>query len=208
MMQAEEMAISTSNRYLLAGWMSIIAAVLFPLQFIVGIVQGIIGARAFHIKGPIVGPADFLGLISTALAVYVIIMFRQLLHERFRYHGVDLLITISIWWLIGFQVLGLMLKTMLLLTNLPELMQIVMMLGLFSVAMVTVGIVDIMIAVRLLKLREQMSDLLAAYVYLTLAAGILEVTILLSPLALILLPITSIILGVVFLREKEEAEFV
>lgn len=208
MMQAEEMAISTSNRYLLAGWMSIIAAVLFPLQFIVGIVQGIIGARTFHIKGPIVGPADFLGLISTALAVYVIIMFRQLLHERFRYHGVDLLITISIWWLIGFQVLGLMLKTMLLLTNLPELMQIVMMLGLFSVAMVTVGIVDIMIAVRLLKLREQMSDLLAAYVYLTLAAGILEVTILLSPLALILVPITSIILGVVFLREKEEAEFV
>lgn len=208
MMQAEEMAVSTSNRYLLAGWMSIIAAVLFPLQFIVGIVQGIIGARAFHIKGPIVGPADFLGLISTALAVYVIIMFRQLLHERFRYHGVDLLITISIWWLIGFQVLGLMLKTMLLLTNLPELMQIVMMLGLFSVAMVTVGIVDIMIAVRLLKLREQMSDLLAAYVYLTLAAGILEVTILLSPLALILVPITSIILGVVFLREKEEAEFV
>lgn len=208
MTHAEEMAISTSNRYLLAGWMSIIAAVLFPLQFIVGIVQGIIGARAFHIKGPIVGPADFLGLISTALAVYVIIMFRQLLHERFRYHGVDLLITISIWWLIGFQVLGLMLKTMLLLTNLPELMQIVMMLGLFSVAMVTVGIVDIMIAVRLLKLREQMSDLLAAYVYLTLAAGILEVTILLSPLALILVPITSIILGVVFLREKEEAEFV
>lgn len=208
MTHAEEMAISTSNRYLLAGWMSIIAAVLFPLQFIVGIVQGIIGARAFHIKGPIVGPADFLGLISTALAVYVIIMFRQLLHERFRYHGVDLLITISIWWLIGFQILGLMLKTMLLLTNLPELMQIVMMLGLFSVAMVTVGIVDIMIAVRLLKLREQMSDLLAAYVYLTLAAGILEVTILLSPLALILLPITSIILGVVFLREKEEAEFV
>lgn len=208
MMQAEEMAISTSNRYLLAGWMSIIAAVLFPLQFIVGIVQGIIGARAFHIKGPIVGPADFLGLISTALAVYVIIMFRQLLHERFRYHGVDLLITISIWWLIGFQVLGLMLKTMLLLTNLPELMQIVMMLGLFSVAMVTVGIVDIMIAVRLLKLREQMSDLLSAYVILTLAAGILEVTIVLSPLALILLPITSIILGVVFLREKEEAEFV
>ncbi|MCC6963346.1 MAG: hypothetical protein IT585_08850 [candidate division Zixibacteria bacterium] len=208
MMQAEEMVVSTSNRYLLAGWMSIIAAVLFPLQFIVGIVQGIIGARTFHIKGPIVGPADFLGLISTALAVYVIIMFRQLLHERFRYHGVDLLITISIWWLIGFQVLGLMLKTMLLLTNLPELMQIVMMLGLFSVAMVTVGIVDIMIAVRLLKLREQMSDLLAAYVYLTLAAGILEVTILLSPLALILVPITSIILGVVFLREKEEAEFV
>lgn len=208
MMQAEEMVVSTSNRYLLAGWMSIIAAVLFPLQFIVGIVQGIIGARAFHIKGPIVGPADLLGLISTALAVYVIIMFRQLLHERFRYHGVDLLITISIWWLIGFQVLGLMLKTMLLLTNLPELMQIVMMLGLFSVAMVTVGIVDIMIAVRLLKLREQMSDLLAAYVYLTLAAGILEVTILLSPLALILVPITSIILGVVFLREKEEAEFV
>ncbi len=208
MTHAEEMAISTSNRYLLAGWMSIIAAVLFPLQFIVGIVQGIIGARAFHIKGPIVGPADFLGLISTALAVYVIIMFRQLLHERFRYHGVDLLITISIWWLIGFQVLGLMLKTMLLLTNLPELMQIVMMLGLFSVAMVTVGIVDIMIAVRLLKLREQMSDLLSAYVFLTLAAGILEVTIVLSPLALILLPITSIILGVVFLREKEEAEFV
>lgn len=208
MTHAEEMAISTSNRYLLAGWMSIIAAVLFPLQFIVGIVQGIIGARAFHIKGPIVGPADFLGLISTALAVYVIIMFRQLLHERFRYHGVDLLITISIWWLIGFQILGLMLKTMLLLTNLPELMQIVMMLGLFSVAMVTVGIVDIMIAVRLLKLREQMSDLLSAYVFLTLAAGILEVTIVLSPLALILVPITSIILGVVFLREKEEAEFV
>ncbi|MFH1892953.1 MAG: hypothetical protein ABIK83_09780 [Candidatus Zixiibacteriota bacterium] len=41
-----------------------------------------------------------------------------------------------------------------------------------------------------------------------MAAGIAEVSVVLSFLSLILFPIASVILGTIFFKEKEQAEFV
>jgi hypothetical protein len=75
---------------------------------------------------------------------------------------------------------------------------------------VTGMIQNILIGIRLLRIYDVLNNTLRAFAYPTLAAGLLEVTIILSPLALPLLPITCVVLGVVFLKEEEEAavEFV
>jgi hypothetical protein len=75
-------------------------------------------------------------------------------------------------------------------------------------AMVTIGIVDIMIAMRLLRIKDALNDLLKAFAYITLIAGICEVSVIMSPLSLLLVPVNFVILGMIFLKEKEEVEFV
>ena len=197
------------NRYSLAGGLAIAQAVLFPLAFGMSIFQSIIGKAAFRYHGPVIGPSDLLFIIFTGIGVYVLLMFRKLLNERYNYHGIDTLIIISIWWSILFQISSLGMKAWAIALGLePRLTLVLIYLSFFTVAMLTIGIVDILIAVRLLKIKDKLNDLLRAFAYITIIAGILEASIVLSPLALILVPVTCVILGMVFLREKEQAEFV
>ena len=42
-MQAEQAAVGSPNRYLFAGWLSILMAVLYPVQVVMGVIQGIVG---------------------------------------------------------------------------------------------------------------------------------------------------------------------
>jgi hypothetical protein len=208
-LKSKEMTEMPENRYSLAGWLAIAQAVLFPLAFGMSIVQDIIGKAAFRFHGPIFGPSDLLFIIFTGLGVYVLLMFRKLLNERYNYHGIDTLIIISIWWGILFQISSLGLKAYAIVLGLePRLTLALIYLSFFAVAMLTIGVVDILIAVRLLKIKDKLNDLLRALAYITIIAGILEASIVLSPLALILVPVTCVILGMIFLREKEEVEFV
>ena len=197
------------NRYSLAGWAAIVQAILFPLALGISVVQGLIGLRVFHYRGPTLGPSDLLFIVFTVLGIYVLYMFRKLLNELYNYHEIDLLITISIWWGIIFQISSLALRGMIIL--LWPVSKMALTLTYFSfmtIAMVVIGIVDILIAVKLLKVKDTLSDLLKAFAYLTIIAGILEVSIVFSPLAFLLVPVSCVILGMILLRGKEEVEFV
>ena len=77
--------------------------------------------------------------------------------------------------------------------------------ALFSVAM---GIVDFMIASRMLRTIERFTPLIKWFAYLTMVAGVCEVTIVLIPLALLIVPVNCILLGLILLRANEEVEFV
>jgi hypothetical protein len=188
------------NRYSLAGGLAIAQAILFPLAFGMSIVQSIIGKAAFGFQGLTFGPSDLL---------FIILIFRRLLNERYNYHGIDTLIIISIWWIILFQISSLVMKAYVIVLGLePRLILAIIYLSFFTIAMLTIGVVDILIAVRLLKIKDKLNDLLRALAYITMIGGVLEASIVLSPLGLILVPVTYIILGMIFLREKEEVEFV
>jgi len=63
----------SENRYNLAGWLSISMAILFPLAFGIGIIQGVIGAAVFKYTGPTVGPSDLLFVIFTCVSVYILL---------------------------------------------------------------------------------------------------------------------------------------
>lgn len=200
----------SENKYALAGWLAIAGAVLFPLAFIIGILQGVIGMAAFHRPVPILGPSEMLFILVTAIGVYALVMLRTLLNERYDYHNIDALITAAICWNILFQVGSMVLRHLFIpiLWGRGEIIIILLQLSFMVVSMVAIGIIDVMVAIRLLKIKDRLNELLVALVYITLVSGALELSIVLSPLSLFLVPVNFAVLGMIFLKEKEELEFV
>lgn len=197
------------NKYSLAGWLAIVQAILFPVGIVLGIIEAVAAAKLFDIKRPFIGPADLLMIVFTVIAVYTLLMFRKLLHERYNYHELDLLILISIWWAIVFQSIGLGLTAFTTFVwPVDKILFIVVYVVFMTGAMVSIGIVDILIAVKLLKDKESFSEYIRGFAYVTMAAGICEVTVLLSLLSIVLVPVSAIILALVFFRDKQEVEFV
>lgn len=197
------------SNYRLAGWLAIVQAILFPLAIVLAIIEQVAAAKLFDIHRPFLGPTDLLMIAFTAIAVYTLLKFRRLLHERYSYHDLDLLIIVSIAWAVAFQAIGLGLGAILTFTwpvdrVLWAIIYVVFMTG----AMVCIGIVDILIAVKLLKDKETFSEYIRGFGYVTMAAGICEVTVLLSPLAIVLVPVSAIVLALIFFRDKQEVEFV
>jgi len=197
------------NKYATAGWLAIVQAVLFPMSFVISIVQTGIGAKMFDMHGGFVGPAELIMVVFTAIGVYTLLMFRRVLNERYENHDLDRLIIISIWWAVVFQVVSLGLKTLaMVFAPVDQLVMTLTGLVVMTAAMVTIGIVDIMIAVRLLRVKEALSASIRALAYVTMAAGICEVTVLFMPLALLLIPVSCVIMAIIFLHDRQEVEFV
>ncbi len=197
------------NPYRTAGWLSIAAAVLFPLAFVVSIIQGLVGIARFDYTGPTIGPSDLLFILFTIFSIYALIMFRRMLNERYNFHDIDLLITLSIWWGILFQVVSISYRLiMIILWPVPQAVYTLSSLGVLVLFFPIGGVIDIIMAVRLLRGKDKFNEMIAALAYLNMASGICMATVLFAPLTLIVMPIWWAILGMVFLREKEEAEFV
>lgn len=196
------------NRYSLAGWVAITQAVIFPLGFFMAIVQGLIGAAVFGYHGPSFGPGDMLFMLFTVMWAYTLWMFRVYLNERYHYHDLDFLITAAICITVLLQMMSFGLRGIAFgLAPIAGTIFIVLYLMFAAFAMITAGILDILIAVKLLQIRQGTSDLLKAFAYITMAVGVLEVTVILSPLAFVLVPVYCVILGMIYLGKKEEAQF-
>jgi len=195
--------------YNLAGWLAIAQAILFPMAIGLGIVEAGISSRFLGYYKPAFGPSDFIMIGFTAIAVYTFLMFKRLLNERYDYHDLDILIYISVAWAVLFQIVGLALGFMVTALwpfnkEVIAIVYIVFMTG----AMVTIGIVDVLIAVKLLKVKENFSEYIRIFAYISMIAGILEVTVLLSPISLLLIPVSCIILALIFFKDHYQVEFV
>jgi hypothetical protein len=136
-------------------------------------------------------------------------MFKRLLNENFEYHDLDLLIYISIWWVIMFEIIGIGLGFLAIaLWETDRVLIGIAYLVFLTASMVTIGIVDILIAVKLLRIKEIFSEYIRAFAYITMAAGICEVSVLLSPIALLLAPFTWIVLALIFFRSTQDVQYV
>ncbi|UCG61357.1 MAG: hypothetical protein JSV52_13710 [Candidatus Zixiibacteriota bacterium] len=198
-----------SNKFAFAGWLAVVQAIIFPIAFVMAIIEQGIAAGLLKIDRPFFGPSDVLMLIFTAIAIYVLLMFKRLLNEHYEYHDLNLLIYISIWWAIMFQVIGLGLGyLMIVLWPVDKVLFAVLYLVFFAGAMVAIGIVDILIAIKLLKIKEHFSELIRAFAYISMGAGICEVSVLLSPLSLVLVPVSAIVLAMIFFRDRHQVEYV
>ena len=195
--------------YQAAGWLVIIAAALFPLAFIIKIVEKAIGIRGFSHIDPQIGASDFIIIAVTAFLVYALIMFRKLLNERYNYHGIDVLITLSILCNILFITGSLVLRGLYaVMWRWPEVELAVAYFAFMAISMVIFGIVDIFIGIRLLKIQGNPNVLLKIFAVVSLIAGLCELTVLLTPIALFLAPVSFVVLGLVLLKEDEGLEFV
>jgi hypothetical protein len=197
------------NRFSLPGWIAIVQAIILPLSIGLGIVESVVSKKAFGYSGPVIGPSDLLGIAFTVMAVYTLTMFRKLLKEHYNFDGIDTLLVLSIWWVVAFQILGIVLSVFYMVAQpIPDIVSVVVFGVYVSISMVTIGTIDILIGIRLLRDKEQFSELLRAFAYVSLVAGILEVSILLSLLAVLLVPVSLVIMGLIFLRDKQDVQFV
>lgn len=74
--------------------------------------------------------------------------------------------------------------------------------------MIFIGVVDIFIGARILKEKENFGQYIRIFAYVTLVAGILEVSIIGVPLSLLAVPATTLIMALIFFRDDKEVEFV
>jgi hypothetical protein len=195
------------NQYSLAGWVAIAQAIIFPLALFMAIAQGLIGAAVFGYHGPSFGPSDLLFMLFTVMWAYTLWMFRVYLNERYDYHDLDFLIAAAICVTVLLQMASFGLRGIAFgLAPIAGTVFTILYLMFGAFAMITAGILDILIAVKLLQIRQGANDLLKAFAYITMAVGILEVTVILSPLTFVLVPVYCVILGMIFLGKQEEVQ--
>jgi len=180
----------TKKQLDLAGWCSITNALIaipsLAMSWFLETMKGI---------GPRLSQA-VLTVVGLGLFLYVIYSLRRLLNGRFKFHDVDIYISLMIWGNILLAVLSLLsLGT----DKLESFMEAVMM-----AALIVFGILSIMFATRLLRLSNNLYGLLKPFCYLTIGSGICLITVFLLPVAILAGAIADVVLGVTFFRAAEQ----
>ncbi len=191
-----EKAVRTGvSLYTLAGWLSIVQAVIILLPKVVldlfvdhmslsgyGIIQLITG---FQAVGKLVG-------------IYVLFMFRRLLNERHSFHNADTLINALICCYAAAVLIGAV--DLVLNPQFSVMLALPIIDGLSS-------LISIVYAIRLLKLESNLSGLLKPYVYSMIASGVCGATIVLGEYGRPIFMVSLILLGMILIRAESEPEY-
>jgi len=180
----------TKKQLDLAGWCSITNAIIaipsLAMSWFLETVKGI---------GPRLSQA-ILTVVGLGLFLYVISSFRRLLNGRFKFHDVDIYISLMIWGNVFLAVLSLLsLGT----GKMESFMEV-----LTVAALIAFGILSIMFGTRLLRLSGNLYGLLKPVCYTTIMSGICLVTVFLLPVAILAGAVSDVILGVIFFRAAEQ----
>jgi len=197
------------NRFSTAGWVSIAAAVIFPLAFIIeGIHEVVLELGDTDIPVGI-GPADFLFLLFAALSVYVFKTFKSLMFESYSFKEIGTIININIFWHLvffgGSFVIELLLGTV---WPQNDLGLPLVLLVFWVMGIAVFGIIDLIIGIILLRQRHRFRMPVKVFAYFSIAVGFFEATVILSPLTLVLVPASFVAMAFVLLQKVEDLEFV
>lgn len=169
-----------------AGCLCIISALITIITFIM-IFQS--GEEPKDIK-------ILLGLISLGIFVYIFLSLRRLLNIRFKFHDVDMYISVLIW---GNVILFFSNMVVLMHGKTDKMLNIILMVG-----FVLLQIVHIIFAVRILRLSDNLFGLLKPFSYTSIAAGVFQALLVLIPLGLIFSASSDVILGMIFFSAAKE----
>lgn len=173
----------------LAGWLSIINAVLTIPLVIIYVALGTQSGQGAQMISVI------LTVVSAFLSIYIMSSLKGLLGEWYRFHETDGLITA----LISFNVVLAVLNVLgTLITPLETTI-----VWLSAPAIVALGAIFIVFAIKLLRLQDNLYGMLKPFSYLSIATGICFATIILLPLGLLTSIVSDILLGMIFFRVAE-----
>ena len=180
----------TKEQLNLAGWLSITNA-LFAIPSI---------AMSWFLDskdgiGPVISQA-ILTIVSLGLFLYIITYLRKLLNIRFKFHDVDIYISLLIWGNVIVSIFSLLFLGSKILERTMNFLSLI--------AFIVFGILSILFARRLLRLPGNLYGLLKPYCYITIGSGICFITVFLAPLGIIAGAVTDVILGVIFFRAAEQ----
>lgn len=182
-------------RYAVAGWLAIASACIFLPAFFLSLL---------HDVGGVPGLAPFivlLGGLQTAFSVYATYQFRNLLNEHYDFHEVDNLIMI----LIIAQIAITCVATLGRIFPGYKIPAAITMMAL-GVSMAIIGIMFSVRLLRLLKSNATLHGFLKPLAYLNIAGCICVLTLIGAPIGLIIFALCDVILGLIFLKGKEEVQ--
>ncbi len=174
------------QRLTIAGWLSIVNAVITLPLFVFSLVLDALGGPAAKALSVL------LTIATTALFIYVFTTLKDLLHARFDFHDTDTLISVLIMASVVVAAINL------LSTVFSSLEAVIRWLSVLS--LIPFGVIFIVFAVKLLNLRDNLFGMLKPLSYLTIATGLCFGTIILIPFGLLTSAASDIILGMVFFR--------
>ena len=180
----------TKEQFNLAGWLSITSALFtIPSIVMVWLLESMEGSGAKVSQA-------ILTLVDLGLFLYVISSLKKLLNSRFRFHDVDIYISLLMW--------GNAILCVLSIISLGSIRLEFVFRYLSMIALIIFGILSIMFATRLLRLSGNLYGLLKAFCYAQIVCGICFITVLLFPVGVIAGAVADVILGIIFFRAAEQ----
>ena len=191
-----------NENYNLAGWAALASALLFLPIMGLTLFSDLQQGPSLQVGSLQVGAlflAICLDVVSKGLLLYAFLRFRHLLNHRYGFHAVDKLIIILYVAGASIGVLAYLMR-MLPEFKIPVIVTAVML-------MVVCGILGIVYATRLLHLNSNLNGLLKPLAYISMAGSICFTLVVLSPVGLVLMVTSTVILGLILLRgDQEELE--
>ncbi len=179
----------TKGQLNLAGWLSITNAIFAIPSIFMYIFLHTMGGGGAKLSQAI------LTIVSLGLFLYILSSLRKLLNFRFQFYDVDIYISLLIWGNIILSIISLL--------SLGS-RRIELALNILSIiSFIAFGILSIMFATRLLRLKSNLYGLLKPFCYASIVGGICFITVLLSPVGIIAGAVSDVVLGVVFFRAAE-----
>lgn len=173
--------------YTLAGWLSIISAALtLPMVFM--------SVFFLYAKGEYKVTQTILLTINTGIVIYIFFSFKELLNNKFNFKEVNTFVDILI---VGNAFL-------LLLIIFSFFIEIFIVDLLVIIAIITLGIVQVVIFIKLLDLKEDLYGHLKPLAYSSIIAGILTASIILTVVSFIPSIISDIMLGMIFFKASKK----
>jgi hypothetical protein len=202
-------------RYTLAGWSAIAGVVLVVPLFVLGIVVKALPAVALGVTPPpaafAVVPLYMMCLVAqTFCMLFALYHLRHLLAERFSFRealGPILAIIVVSAVIAAFMLIARVCYTIGFLSR-PGVIAALVLLGML---LIVIGILNIVIALRLLRIGGNPYGLMRPFAYLTMAVGIGCASIVLMPLAGLIDMAGGIVLALIFFRAADsegDVEFV
>lgn len=186
------------SRFKTAGWLSILSIVFSAMVIATGVLYS---------SGPVFKPMFFIYLpvlaVSVCSQIYVLIQFKRLLNERYQMYRANGIISTLVVIHIVIAVKDIIFNTFMGLPHIEAFMGIAnLVVGIISI--ILVGIIQIVLGVYVLGVRDDPSGLLRIYSILYIVASCCLVTILLIPIALLLHFALCVILGIIFFKAAED----
>lgn len=202
-MNANKVVSMDVSRYILAGWLSILQAVILLLKGGVDLFGVGVDLFVENMSQPPSGD-DIIQLytgfhvVVDLMGIYVLLMFRRLLNERHNFHKADTLI----YGLIFCYTAG----ALIFVAGLALIPQYSAMVAHYLIYFLS-SLISIVYATRLLKLESNLSRLLKPYVYSTIASGVCSATLVLGQIGSLIFMVSLIFLGIILIRAESEPEY-
>ena len=198
-----------------AAWMAIGAAALTPANVLLSFVADLTSRRGpgiavtatqtVRVDLVIALLAVIVGASAATLSLIALYRFRELLNERYAYHGIDALVTfaiIAIAVLTFVSIGGRMAMALLGVGENAIGVAIVFVIPIMLLG-VAIGIVSIVLGFRLFSLENDLQHLIRPYAVVSIIGGACFALIVLAPLGMLLLIAENILLALTFFRAGE-----